>query len=216
MSTHTYHSLRRAGLACIVGALITAIGGAVVQAVVQASTTVSDDMWSYPWSSDALVPISLLWAFAHLLIIVGLLGFRRSGLAGATRAARLGLALAVTGTSLLLVGELASIAFRDQRVDDTGPALVGGVFGVATLLSAVGLLMAGQATLRARLWRDWRRFTPLAAGTWTLLLTGLAFSKALPTAVGIYGLCLLALGIALYTRPVPTAGVPSTAPVQGP
>jgi hypothetical protein len=50
VSTQTYQSLRRAGLAFIVGALITAIGGAVVQAFVQPSTAVSDDMWSYPWS----------------------------------------------------------------------------------------------------------------------------------------------------------------------
>jgi hypothetical protein len=215
MSTDTHHSLRRAGIAFIVGALITAIGGAVVQGFVQPSTTVSDDMWSYPWSSDALVPISLLWAFAHLLIIAGLLGFRRSGMAGPSRTAATGLALAVIGTSLLLVGELASIPFRYEHIDDTGPGIVGGVFGIATLLSAIGLLMGGKATLRAGQWRDWRRFTPLVAGIWTLILVGLALTKALPTAVGIYGLCLLALGIALYTRPSPVATAPAVAQMHG-
>ena len=215
MSTQTQHSLRRAGIAFIVGASITAIGGAVVQGIVQPSTTVSDEMWSYPWSSDALVPISLLWASAHLLIIAGLLGFRRSGIAGPSRTATVGLTLAVIGTSLLFVGELASLPFRYQHVDDTGPAIVGGVFGIATLVSAVGLLMAGKATLRAGLWTDWRRYTPLFAGLWTLTLVGLALTKALPAAVGIYGLCLLALAIALYTRPVPSASVRRAAQVHG-
>ena len=182
MSTQTHQSLRRAGLAFIVGASITAIGGAVVQGIVQPSTTVSDEMWSYPWSSDALVPISLLWASAHLLIIAGLLGFRRSGIAGPSRTATVGLTLAVIGTSLLFVGELASLPFRYQHVDDTGPATMGGMFGIATLVSAVGLLMAGKATLRAGLWTDWRRYTALFAGLWTLMLVGLALTKALPAA----------------------------------
>jgi hypothetical protein len=48
------------------------------------------------------------------------------------------------------------------------------------------------------------------AGIWTLALIGLQFTKALPTAVGIWGLCLLALGVAPYTRPSPAnAGRPA-------
>jgi hypothetical protein len=215
MSTPDIESLRKAGIVCITGALITAVGGAIVQTAVQPSTSVSDEMWSYPWSSDALVPISLLWASAHVLIIFGLLGFRRSGLAGTSRAARVGLTLALIGTALLFVGELASILIRDQRVDDTGAAIVGGIFGVGILLSAAGLLLAGKATMQAGLWRNWRRFTPLIAGIWTTALLGLNSTKALPTAVGIYGLCFLALGIALYTQPSPTASAPLSAQEQG-
>jgi hypothetical protein len=197
------------------GAMITAVGGAVVQTVVQPSTAVADNMWSYPWSSAALVPISLLWALAHALVIVGLLGFYRSGIAGPTRSAQSGLIAAVTGTSLLLLGELASIVVRNQQVDDTGATLVGGLFALAMVLSAFGFLVAGRATLRARLWNDWRRYTPLVAGSWTVVLLGINFTKALPTGVGIYGLCLLALSYALFTRPTP-AGEPfaSAARVQ--
>ncbi|HEX9481915.1 MAG TPA: hypothetical protein VF927_07420, partial [Solirubrobacteraceae bacterium] len=55
-------SVRRAAIAGIVGATATAIGGLVVQAVIQPSTAVSDERWSYPWSSSSLVPISILWA----------------------------------------------------------------------------------------------------------------------------------------------------------
>ena len=39
-------------------------------------------MWSYPWSSAALVPVSLVYAVFHVLVSVGLLGFARSGAAG--------------------------------------------------------------------------------------------------------------------------------------
>lgn len=214
MTTSSIEWLRKAGIACIVGALITAIGGVVSQ-VAQSSTTVSDEMWSYPWSSGTLVPLSLLWAFAHVLILVGLLGLRRSGLAGPTRAATVGLALALTGTALLLVGELASIPIRDQNVDDAGPAIVGPVFGVGTLLSAIGLILAGKATMQAGLWRDWRRFTPLVTGVWTLVLVGLVSTKVMAAGIAVYGLCFLALGVALYSRPSPVATRPASAQAQG-
>jgi len=196
-------SLRTAAISCIIGAAATTLGGIAVQGIVQPATTVPDHRWSYPWSSGALVPISLLWASLHVLIFVGLLGFARSGLAGPSRSARLGTTLALVGTVLLFVGELASILVRDQRTDDTGAAIVGGIFAVAILLTAVGFLAAGITTVRARLWHGWRRFTPLTAGLVTFALLGLNVTKALPTGVAVYGLCLLALGVALYTQPTP-------------
>ena len=121
-------------------------------------------MWSYPWSSAALVPMSILGAVLHVLVFIAVLGFARSGLAGPSRSAHIGLFLALAGTALLFVGELASIPVRDQRVDDTGATIVGAIFGIGVLLSAVGFIAAGLATARAGLWQSWRRFTPLATG----------------------------------------------------
>lgn len=48
-------------------------------------------------------------------------------------------------------------------------------------------------------------FHPLVAGLWTFVLIGLSMTKALPTGVAVYGVCLLAMAIALYTEPVPSA-----------
>src|SRR5205823_2459208 len=111
-------------------------------------------------------------------------------------------------------GELASIPIRDQRTDDIGAAIVGAIFGVASLLTAAGFLAAGIATLRARLWRGWRRFTPLSVGIATCVLLGLdSTTRALPTGVALYGLCLLALGIAVYTQPAPAPGPAETPPL---
>lgn len=209
MPTPHAGSTRKAAVALIIGALITALGGFASQ-IVQASTNVSDDLWRYPWTSDAFVAVSLLWAVAHGLVIVGLLGLRRSGVAGPARSAAAGFGLAVAGTALLFVAEFASLPFASQQVDDTGPSLVGAAFGLGTLLSAIGLLVAGRAALQSRRWDDWRRFTPLVAGAWTVVLVGLAATKALPTGVAIYGLCLLAIGIALYTRPSASSGAVPT------
>ena len=203
MTNANVQSVRRAATGLIVGAAATAIGGLVVQAVVQPTTAVPDDRWSYPWSSSALVPVSILWACLHVLVFIGVLGFARSRLAGESRGARVGVVLALAGTALLFVGELASIAVRDQQVGDSAAVVVGAAFGVAILLTAAGFLAAGIATLRARQWRGWRRLTPLSTGIWATALLVLNMTKALPTAVAVYGLCLLALGIALYLQPTP-------------
>ena len=203
MARRDTKSLRTAGISCIVGGAATTLGGIVVQGIVQPATTVSDHRWSYPWSSGALVPVSILWASLHVLVFVGVLGFARSGVAGHSRSARVGTVLALVGTALLFVGEIASVLIRDQRTDDTGAVIVGAVFALAVLLTAVGFLAAGIATVRARLWQGWRRFTPLTAGIVSFALLGVDVTKALPTGVAIYGLCLLALGVALYTQPTP-------------
>ena len=194
--------VRAAAIACIVGALITAIGGAASQ-IARGSTAVSEEAWSYPWTPGTFVALTLVWAVAHALIFIGLLGVRGSGAAGPRQAARVGLALALAATALLFLAELASIPFARQEMDDSGPATVGGLFGVATVLTAVGLILAGYATIRAGRWGGWRRLTPLIAGIWSLVLVGLVFTDVASAAIGIYGLCFLALGAALYTEPSP-------------
>jgi hypothetical protein len=132
-----------------------------------------------------------------VLVFVGLLGFARSGLAGRGRGARVGANLALAGTALLFVGEVASIPIRHQHVDDTGATIVGVIFGLAIVLSALGLITAGTTTLRARRWPGWGAATPLIAGLWTATLLGAEPIGALAAGVAGYGLCLLALGIGL-------------------
>ena len=123
--------------------------GAVVQLAVQPSTSVSDQMWSYPWSSGAFVPVSIAYAALHALVIAGLVGVRRSGMAGSTRAAAAGASTAIAGTAFLLAGEVASLPIRHDRTDDTGAMVVGAIFGLGVVLSAVGFLILGRESLRS-------------------------------------------------------------------
>jgi hypothetical protein len=202
-----------AGSACVAGALILAAGGVATQ-IVQASTTVSDQVWRYPWSSATSIPITLLWAFGQALLAVGVLGLRRIGVAGPGRTSRVGLAMALVGTSLVIVGHLASIPVHNDSIDATGPEVAGGIYGLATVVSAVGFLLAGRATIAAGVWCDWRRFTPLATGLACVALLGLQFTKALPTAVTIYALCFLAMGLALRASSTDVR-ILSTNPARG-
>jgi hypothetical protein len=205
MTNTNIESIRRAAVAGILGATATVVAGLVVQTVVQPATTVSDKMWSYPFTSSALVPMSIFGAVLHVFIFIAVLGFARSGLAGPSRGARVGLTLALTGTALLTAGELASIPARHQRVDDHGAMIAAAIFGIGALLSAVGFVAAGLATARAGLWQNWRRFTPLATGISTVAVLGFGLVGALDAGIALYGLCLLALSISLYTQPVPSS-----------
>ena len=203
MSTPTVHPA--ATWAWIVGAAGTTIAGVLIQTLVIPTTDVADNRWSYPWEAGPFVVVSFVYIVLHLLVATGLVAFGRSGVAGTSRAARSGVAIAVAGTLTLTVGEIIGLPIRDALTDDTSAQVVGAVFGLGVLLSAVGLVILGVATLCARVWCDWRRYTPLVTGIWTsiLVVLPLVIPKALPGCVAIYGACLLAMAAGLHreTRP---------------
>ena len=109
----------------------------------------------------------------------------------------MGLPIAAVGTALIVVGHFASLPIRNQTIHDTGAEIVSGIFGAGTVVSAVGLVLAGWATLRAGVWRDRRRFLPLTIGVVTVALIGVGLTKALPAGVAVYSLGFAALGAAL-------------------
>jgi uncharacterized membrane protein len=188
-------SARALGRAGAVGALGAAVCAVVVAGVVVPSSTVPDDRWSYPWSAAALVPVSLLYAGLHALVLLGLLGLTRGG------AGRVGAWIAVAGTAVLTLAELASIPIADQPMSATGAGLVGATFGLGTLLSAVGFLVAGVAAVRAGSAHGWRRYLLLVTGIWTAVMIGLVSTPLLPVAVGVYGLLLTAVFLTLPAPP---------------
>jgi hypothetical protein len=179
---------QKAAIAMIAGAIIHAVGGIVGQ-VMQASTAVSDDMFSYPWTSAELVAVSLVEALAFGLGVVGLAGLRASGVAGPTRTARIGLGVALAGSALFVVAELASIAVRDQYWDEAAAGTLGGAFGLATLLLGAGLAAAGVAARRAARWETWRPTALLACGVWTLAMLGIVLTPVMPLGVTVMGCC---------------------------
>jgi hypothetical protein len=206
MSRPEHNSIRQRAALFMVAGAATAVAGAVLFFGMQPATELSDEMWRYPWeSSGAFVAFSIFSAFLHALVAVGIMAFGRSGAGGRSRATTTGVGLTVAGTALLLAGELLSIPIRDAQVADTSATVVGAVFGVGGTLSLIGFLLLGRATLRAGVWSGWRRFTPLATGVWLIVMTVLGARTLLHGMVGVYGLCLLAIAVALYTGPTPAA-----------
>jgi hypothetical protein len=125
----------------------------------------------------------------------------------------------VAGAVLTVAGAVVTgIAISSTTVDDdlfgypfegagaTTFALAAAVAHLLVLLGlAAGLLTAGWTTLHAGRWQDWRRFTPLACGISVVVLIPVQLTSALWIGVGAYGLCFLALGIALAGRTEPAA-----------
>lgn len=188
--------------AALAPGLLTIIAGAVqgdgalITAVYRNASPISDEQLSYPWAGATAITTSLIWGITQVLIVVGLIAFTHSG-AAPTMAGRLGARLAVAGAMLYVVAHALSLVAYDAPLDAPISVAVLSCFAVGTLLTAVGLIMAGTATLRSGVWAGWRRFTPLALGVWMVVMMPLQFTPALPLAVGIYALAVMALGLAL-------------------
>ena len=186
----------------LVPGLLTIIAGAVqgdgalITAAYRNASPVSDEQLSYPWDGATAITTSLIWGITQVLIVVGLIALARSG-AAPTSSGRAGGRLAVAGAVLYVIAHALSLVAYDAPLDDPVSIAVLSCFGVGTVLTAVGLIMVGMSALRSGSWAGWRRYTPLVLGVWMVAMTPLQFTPALPLAVGIYALAVMALGLAM-------------------
>ena len=170
--------------------------GALITAAYRTASPVSDEQLSFPWDGATAITTSLIWGITQVMLVVGFMAFTRCDAAPA-KAGQVGARLAVTGALLYVVAHALSLAGYDAAIDDPIAVAVLSCFGVGTLLTAIGLIMAGTATLRSGAWSSWRRYTPLALGAWMVAMMPLQFTAALPIAVGIYAVAVMALGLAM-------------------
>lgn len=170
--------------------------GAIITAVYRNASPISDEQLSYPWDGATAITTSLIWGVTQVLIVVGLMAFARSG-AAPTAVGRFGVRLAVAGAGLYVVAHALSLVAYDAALDDPISVAVLSCFGVGTVLTAIGLIMAGVVALRSGVWSGWRRRAPLVLGVWMVAMMPLQFTPALPAAVGIYALAVMALGLAM-------------------
>jgi hypothetical protein len=103
----------------------------------------------------------LVQAVIHVGELLAVLALALSGAAGTSRTARVGLGAAVLGQAVLAAAEVVWPA--DPGLGDT-------LFGIAPILTGVGLIVAGIAVLRAGRWTGWRRFTPVVLGVYIFVV----------------------------------------------
>ena len=140
------------------------------------------------WASDATVGLSTL---SHLLLLAGMLGLWASGAMGRGFLAEGAVGITVCAWAANAVAELTALTRND--VADV-------LFGIGTLGLAVGLILAGIAAFRARQWKGWHRFTPLAAGLFLIAVVFPAFAlpgRDFEFAIAIWGVCFVLLGVAM-------------------
>jgi hypothetical protein len=176
------------------------ITGAQVAAASSSSTP--EHLWRFPWSSNAYIVVGLLWCVSHVLCLSGLVGLRRSGHGGPGRAALVGAGLAVTGTALVLAGEIAGLWIGDLSEDSHAATIVGSVYAVATLVAIVGLALLGRQVLRHHSWEGWRRWVPLTMAGWGIMLLWLPLTPLAPVGSFVIDALFVALGTALLTQPL--------------
>ena len=170
--------------------------GAFLTAAYRGASPVSDERLSYPWSGATAVTTSVVWGTAQLLLTLGLVAFARSdALAG--RAGRRGAWVAVAGSALYVVAHAVSIPFHDVDLSDGGAMVALTLFGVGTLLTAVGMVVAGLDVRRAAVWQRWHRVVPLSLGVWMIVMMPLQFTPLLVVAVGVYAALAIAFGVAM-------------------
>ncbi|MGI5131200.1 hypothetical protein ACQEVB_30655 [Pseudonocardia sp. CA-107938] len=149
--------------------------------------------WAPSWGSVAQAVLHV----GELAVVVALFG-----VIGAHRVGRAGLAAAAVGQVVLVVAEL---------VYPADPGLGDVLFGIAPLLSGIGMIVAG--VVAARLWHGWQRFLPLAVGIWIivpttpiLIITGGPPAPLALAAVVVWDVLWAATGL-LVVRSTATASV---------
>lgn len=174
---------RRSGTVCLWGAVLGAASG-VFLAVVPAQ--VDSDVYSYPLENMPFAAIQVFFFIQHLALLIGVIGLWRSGATGSSWLAKFGVGAAVAGMGLLALLELAAITVANAAYPGPRTDLFDAFYGVASLVIGAGLVLAGVAVLRTRLWHGWPRWIPLAAGIYV-------FVPMIPAIMGPFVLARLSI-----------------------
>jgi len=209
---------RQCGWAAISGAVLAIVGDGLVLA---SSGSVPSDQMSYPLTPHEFQVGQVYFALTQLLITAGIVALVRSGAVWPSRTARAFGRLATLGIAMTVLGELALIPVADQPTNSAGASAATTFYGVAILLTDVGLIGFGLLAVRQGRWpRGWR-LLPLLLGLFQLMVASpvaLAFgfeSLAGYTVIALSDLLIAAIGTALVRQSQPHA--PATAaPVPAP
>lgn len=171
-----------------------------VLAVVQAA------IWGIepPAGSAAFYVIEAVFAIAQMLLLFGFFGVLWSEGVGRGVFGKIAFGIAVLGHLVFVAGEIHSLT--SGRLSD--------LLAVGAMVSAIGIVLTGIATLMAQRWQGWTRWMPLLTGLYPLLVMFpfiFIADEPNPFAIAGWGLLRLALGLAIRVQ---AETVSATAPTH--
>lgn len=161
------HRVRRLGLACTVSGVLGVLAGGLNLAYPPA---VPEDQWSYPFPASVQWALSIILAVTHALTLAGFLGLLVADPHRRNRAAVIGIWIAAVGYAGLTICEVLSGAIGAESNSSSLAVNVGSAFGVASLLTAFGSVIAGVVIVRTRAWHGLGRWMVLSSGVIMVVL----------------------------------------------
>lgn len=152
-----------------------------------------------PPASSAFYQTQVVWLVVQALLLIGFFGLLWGGAVARSRFGLIAFGVGVLGHALFVVAEVHGLS-RGASSD---------LWALAALVSAIGLLLVGIATIRARRWQGWARFVPLLAGLYFFVgMLPFVFFADEPNlfALGGWGLLRLAVGLAIWSEGQARAG----------
>jgi hypothetical protein len=131
---------------------------------------VAESQWSYPFSTTVQLWVGLALAVTHALTLAGFVGVLRADPYRGSRLAAGGLWVSVVGFGILSIAEIWSGLIGDELVESSVGDQVGSLFGVGSLATAIGSIVAGVVIVRSDVWDGLGRWALLASGTVMLLV----------------------------------------------
>jgi hypothetical protein len=157
----SWDRLQRLGLACAASGVLGIIIGLLTLAYPAA---VPSGQWSYPFPVDVQWVVSVVLAATHGLTLAGFVGVLAATARRRGRAADVGLWVAIVGFAGLVICELLSGAIGGDATSASVADSVSSAFGIASVLTAVGSLVAGIIIWRRGVWQR--------VGGWALIASG--------------------------------------------
>ena len=148
---------------------------------------VSLEHFSYPFRGMGFTIAQLFFALQHVTMVLVVVGLVRTA-AGPSRLAVGGLVAAIAGLILMSILEVVVIMAAEAVVGDPLYDTMSSLYGIPTILTAVGLVIGGIGILRVGVWRDRSRVLPLILGAYV-------FVVLLPALFGPNWLGRVAIGI---------------------
>jgi hypothetical protein len=197
MTTTATHGLpaARSGISQRLPGMIAALGG-VLYVIAGLRFTFDHDAYD-----RVAAVLALLWCLGCL---AGLVGIARLGVTGRGLLGRSALLLAFAGFGFVLLAWLTG--FDDPRAAEESALMIAG-----RILTMLGFLGLGIASVAMRRWAGWRRLTPFLYPL-AVVLGGLAWVAAgVELTMALIGLAWVGIGAAIATaNPEGTGRVPGS------